>query len=76
MIPRPFPKKRVAYRLVTLDVPYTLSVLAPKITAVFAKRLPTFIVSIFAVPKTYKFEPAGGSFKVPIDTPFEVAILK
>jgi hypothetical protein len=43
---------------------------------VLAKRLLTFMVVTFAVPTTKRFEPVGGSFRVPIETPFAVAMLK
>ena len=68
--PAPFPKYACPVTIFRFDVPRTFRVWDP---TVFAKRVVTFRVSIFAVPRTYKLDPGGGFTKVPMETPFPYA---
>jgi hypothetical protein len=34
------------------------------------ERLVVFKVVMFAVPRTYRFDPGGGALRVPMETPF------
>jgi hypothetical protein len=44
------------------EIPETFRVLVPRSDV-------TFRVVMLAVPRTYRFDPTGGAFRVPIDTP-------
>ena len=69
--PEPLPMYRLAKTEFRFEIPKTFRVAEPKTVAEFTYKVETLRMSvILAEPRTYRFEPSGGAFRVPMDTPF------
>jgi len=67
----PLPMYRLAKTEFRFEIPKTFRVADPKTVAEFTYKVETLRTSvILAEPRTYRFEPSGGAFRVPMDTPF------